>query len=287
MLVNWPYAREVGLCRFFARTAARQFVKRVLRRDLTVSLPTGLRLDLPRENQAASEVYVKSCRLDWGSDALLARHLGRGGWFIDVGANIGYYSLYMAPLVRRVIAVEPDRRNWPALERNAARATNVTVVRAAASARAGTGFLWTGGNSAIGHLAADGQPTDITTVDLLAAGDTVTGIKIDVEGHDFDVLRGAEATLRRDHPLVLTEFTASEGNRPAALFALIDRLGYRAYGYVDATGRHFMRLAPDTVRRAAMVFLVPPRLQPEFDRLCATAGGHVFSLASRAGRDWP
>ena len=273
MRLNWPYIREVGPCRFVARTAVRQFVKRILRRDLRVRLPTGLPLDLPRNNQAASEIYVKACHLDWGSDALLARHLDPAGCFVDVGANIGYYTLYMAPLVRRVFAVEPDRRNWPALERNAARAPNVIVVKAAASASAGKGFLWTGGNSAIGHLAADGQPTDITTIDILAGGERITGIKIDVEGHDFNVLKGAEATIRRDNPLVLTEFTTSDINDPAALFAFIGRLGYRAYGFVDATGRHFALLAPATVRQAAMVFLVPPRLQPAFERLSAADGG--------------
>lgn len=267
MYVNWPYIREVGPWRFVARTAVRQFAKRILRRGLRVCLPTGLPLDLPRDNQAASEIYVKGCWMDWGSDALLARYLDPAGCFVDVGANIGYYTLYMAPLVRRVIAVEPDRRNWAPLAHNAARAPNITIVRAAASAAPGKGFLWTGGGSAVSHLAADGQLTDITTVDILAADDRVTAIKIDVEGHDLDVVRGAERTLRRDQPVVLTEFSVSDINDATALFSFVDALGYRAYGFVDATGNRFSLLSPATVRTAAMVFLVPPRLQPDFDRL--------------------
>ncbi len=51
---------------------------------------------------------------DWGSEALLMRHLEPDSVFIDVGAQVSYYALYAAPLVRKVYAFEPDARSHAA-----------------------------------------------------------------------------------------------------------------------------------------------------------------------------
>jgi FkbM family methyltransferase len=289
MIPRWSYITHVGIGRFFWRTLIRQFAKRVLRCDLNMRLPTGPVLNLPRASQAASEIFVTGADVDWGSEGVFLRYLDRQGCVLDVGANIGYYTLLCAPLVRAVYAFEPDARNWPALERNAARAANVTIVREAVHRLPGEMALDVSGDPAVSRLvAADAgsatRRTPVTTIDLFVEGNEtgpVTAIKIDVEGEDLAVLQGAEATLAGHAPLVLTEFTRDPGaaNDFGALFDLLDRRGYAAHAFVPSnvsrglkTSYRLIRLDRETIAAFPfkMLFLVPPRLAAAF-----AAGGEA------------
>jgi hypothetical protein len=65
--------------------------------------------------------FVTNADVDWGSEQLLFRLLSGKGAFLDVGAHIGYYSLYMLPRVETVDAFEPDPRVRALLEKTSAR----------------------------------------------------------------------------------------------------------------------------------------------------------------------
>lgn len=284
MIPRWSYIRHVGVGRFFWRTLIRQVAKRLLGRGLRLRLPTGLVLDLPRHSRAASEIFVTGADVDWGSEALFIRNLDRDGCVLDVGANIGYYTMLCAPVVRAVYAFEPDPRNWPALERNAARAPNVTVVHQALHRVSGEMALDVSGDPAVSRLVAKDiagvtQRTPVTTIDRFVeqyVNGRVTGIKIDVEGEDLAVLEGAEATLAAHAPLVLTECTVnpSVANNFDALFDLTNRHGYSVHAFVPAerggrlrrTRYRLVRLERETIAGFAfkMLFLVPPRLEATF-----------------------
>src|SRR6185437_434806 len=131
--MNLDFIRQVGPLTWAFRYARRQFRKRVLRRDSHMRLPTGLKMLLPRDNPHATEVFVTGANVDDGSEALFSRFASTESDFLDIGANAGYYSMYLAPIVRRVYAFEPDPRNLPALSANAAIATNVVVCSKAVS----------------------------------------------------------------------------------------------------------------------------------------------------------
>jgi len=90
--------------------------------------------------------------MDWGAEELFARFASQNSDFIDVGAHIGYYSMYLHPLVRNVYAFEPDPRNLTDLAANAASASNIEVVESAASSHTGTGQLYVGGDSSLSAL---------------------------------------------------------------------------------------------------------------------------------------
>lgn len=280
-VINTQFIADVGWRRYVWRLARRQLAKRVLRTGNRLRLSTGLIMDLPAASPTASEVFITGGNIDWGSEALLMRHLDSSGCFFDVGANIGYYALLAAPLVARVLAFEPDPRNWPALEANAGRAGNVELVRKAVWREGGRMALDIGGNSGISFLRPDGGgdtmvETEVVTLDSFAAGlggRPVTGIKIDVEGFDLDVLHGARRLLHDDQPLVLTEFTLGDGrtNDADALFALASDAGYALYAFVRAPAGGTARFALRRISRQyfdsaalKMLFLVPERLQPCF-----------------------
>src|SRR5262245_9278759 len=129
-MLDIKFIQQVGYFRWAIRYALFQFQKRILCRDIHMRLPTGSMVILPLEH-SVSEIYVTGANIDWGAEALFATFADPRRDFLDIGANIGYYSNYFSPLVRRVYSFEPDPRNLPALRRNAGLCGNIEVVEKA------------------------------------------------------------------------------------------------------------------------------------------------------------
>lgn len=152
-------------------------------------------------------------------DASLPGLSRRGDTFIDVGANIGYYTTRYASHFARTLAIEASPITFDILKGNIAltRSPNVIPVCAGASDRSGVlplnmrtdGIMgWSSfGTSSPGQTFSIDVP--LMTLDEIVgehlAGYAVSVIKIDVEGHEAKVLRGARSTLARSKPVVLYE----------------------------------------------------------------------------------
>jgi FkbM family methyltransferase len=160
---------------------------------------------------------------------------------LDIGANIGWYSVLLSRLSAprsRIYAFEPDVESFVLLQRNlyVNGAANVTAVNCALGAEPGTGELRrykhsnNGRHSLLGT--ADGRDTLNVRIRTLAgfwqeqalAERPLGFMKIDVEGFEYFVLRGAGALLARCAQLIL-EYSP-EGLRcadlkPADLTALL------------------------------------------------------------------
>jgi FkbM family methyltransferase len=155
---------------------------------------------------------------------------GRGGVMVDVGAWYGPWSRRLARRADRVVALEPTKRH-AILRETLPR--NVEVIQAAASDHSGEGELWSVGPGDGAEGLSSLQKRDVhgnsVTVPLITidglklAG--VTFMKIDVEGHELAVLRGAAQTILRDRPRLLLEVEA----RMQAIDKLLDQLA--AWGY--------------------------------------------------------
>ena len=237
-------------------------------------LPTGLQFTIPRWSRGGSEVYVTNCNVDWGSEELLAQYLDTSGSFIDIGANIGYYSIYMAPCVKSVYAFEPNSRVLPALRANSLVAKNITVIAKAVAAFDGiTGFQQER-DSEVSHVieGGDGERgvclVPAVTIDSFVRDQKieVTGIKIDAEGADFAIITGMKETMITQQPLVLSEVGASR-----ELFSFLNSINYECFGFVmgSVSERASFAKIAELGFATKMLFLVPPRLQSEFAKLAA------------------
>ena len=119
--------------------------------------------------------------------------------FLDVGANVGLYSLFVSAYARRagrasrIIAVEPSTDIGARLRFNAvASSANIEHVDLAVSDHMGRAKLSTGGtNRGEGQLSDHGQAVEVVTLSALCERLNVTRIdamKLDIEGHDTQAL---------------------------------------------------------------------------------------------------
>jgi len=141
--------------------------------------------------------------------ALVARVARPGMIAVDVGANVGLHALALARLVGqggRVHALEPEPRNRRLLERGIARARarNVLVHPVAASDKEGTLALYVSEANRGDHRTAPApearralEVRAVTLDALLADEPRIDFVKIDVQGAETLVLKGARATLAR------------------------------------------------------------------------------------------
>jgi FkbM family methyltransferase len=277
--MNVTFIRETGATKWILRKFIREFSTRILKRDNFLRLPTGITIRLPKENLFSSDVFVTKCDLDWGAEELLAKYLEHDGIFLDIGAHIGYYSLYMLPLVKAIYAFEPDPRARTWLTNNLSPYPNAFIVPLAVGARSGGANFVLSRDPDTSHLSSDRishenvVEVDLVTVDEFVTRNSlrVTAMKIDVEGFDIDVVAGARQTLRAQAPLVLTEAKPED-----RLFELIAGLDYRVFAFTrDFNTRRiaFEELHPNSAAHTKMLFLVPGRLASEFaQRVVAVKG---------------
>lgn len=170
--------------------------------------------------------------------------LREGDLFVDVGANFGFWALPAARRGCRVIAVEPVPQTRALLVANAERndlQESVSIVAAALSDAPGrVSIAVPGGESGQASIHPDkGEDSasfevDAVTLDELIGDQRVRFLKIDVEGHEPAVLRGATGVLRSGQiDYVLLELASGVMSRSgASAAALIDVLAGSGYVFV-------------------------------------------------------
>jgi FkbM family methyltransferase len=171
--------------------------------------------------------------------ALIRRHLRPGMTFIDVGANKGDFTLLAARLSGlsgMVIAIEPEPENHSILQRSIElnHYTNIRVLQVALSDRDGTANLQIGSSSGAHTLSPEfnglrtvAVPT--MTLDGVVAEQqlrSVDMIKIDVQGLELAVLRGATETLRANPRIILLLDLPKQSEKRRAIGDYLAQFGF-------------------------------------------------------------
>jgi FkbM family methyltransferase len=173
----------------------------------------GLRIHAERR----SLVWI-SGRVEDDVQETIQRLLPVGGCFVDVGASVGFFSLLAARIVGAngsVVAFEPQPEAARSARRNIALNgfDNATVVDAAVSSRDGVVTL-EDVDKATAHVARADRPSrtgrevSSMTLDQFLLGRPEFEpdlVKIDVEGHELEVLEGMRESLLTRSPVVLIE----------------------------------------------------------------------------------
>ena len=221
--------------------------------------PTGHRVDI---DALANERGLRAADIDW--ERLLTvnyrRYLSPGGVVIDAGAHNGMHARRFRRYVRpaQLILVEPIPALAEGLRREFGRHRDVTVREVALSTDPGSATFVVNesspGESGLRNRHANdvSHPTHEIDVWLERLDDWVIDapvdfIKIDVEGGELDVLRGASELIDRDRPLISIEF----GPKTAAVYGhttadLLAFLNDHELAIVDLLGNELPAADPDS-----------------------------------------
>jgi FkbM family methyltransferase len=207
--------------------------------ELIVRVKKGGSLAVPAALDAMT-TYVVLEQEEWFEKELdfLLRWLKPGMTAIDIGANVGVYSLAMARAVGphgHVFAYEPGSAPRSMLERSRGinRTDNVQIIAAAVSDSARQGHLTLGWSSELNSLdgTGPGEPVQITCLDQedrIRGWDKIDFVKIDAEGEEERVLSGARSFFARHSPLVQFEIQDKNGLNEPLRSAFLQH-GYKVY----------------------------------------------------------
>lgn len=184
---------------------------------------------------------------------LIVKYARPGATVLDIGSYIGTHCLVLARAVGeggKVFAFDPSAEAMAQLQRNLYlnNVHNVTAIQKALGAENSQGFIGelspnnaganvactmqdiAKGNLLCGEIANRAKAFEMVRLDDLGI-EHVTLAKIDVEGHELEVLRGARETFTRDKPVLIVEVWTAE-HRPGAaenkaqVLALLAEYGY-------------------------------------------------------------
>lgn len=177
--------------------------------------------------------------LEAGPIASLSQYVTPHSWVIDVGANIGVFTLPLSRFVKGgcVVAVEPEASNFAALQRRVKAAgveARVHLHHGVAAETNGTLHLAINPGHPGDHKLADsGVAVRASTLDSIVESHghpPVSFIKIDVQGAELRVLTGASELIRRCQPALLVEVDdAALRRQGASALLLLQWLGERGY----------------------------------------------------------
>jgi len=166
---------------------------------------------------------------------ILSRYVSSGDWVIDIGANVGQYTLLLSQLVGssgRVLAFEPMTATAATLASISARYAawqNVSVLNLAASDHVGAlcfdlpideaGLR----NYERAQVSKNGTTSVLgISIDALRLPNRVSLAKIDAEGHETEIMHGMRQTIERDLPVLIVE----DNGQPVPEF--LAHLGYKS-----------------------------------------------------------
>ncbi|MFQ5853478.1 MAG: FkbM family methyltransferase [Candidatus Binatia bacterium] len=215
-------------------------------------LPEGILQDLKKHYYLH---VLKSLPIDHEPDMKLLEHLIKpGDSVIDIGANIGIYTIRMSPLVGRdgcVHSIEPVPLTFDILCSNVRKLglTNVELIQCAisdtnSSVMVEVPLYKSGGENF--YRARVIQHTDnsfqrLVMVDSRTIDSTfdklrrkISFIKCDVEGHELQCLKGAARVVRDNMPAWLIEISGDPDaprDKAHEAFKLLTEAGYHAYWF--------------------------------------------------------
>lgn len=173
----------------------------------------------------------------------LAEVVNPGETVVDVGANIGNHTLFLARHSKcNVIAYEPVRDTAATLRRNVARNEVehlVEVRERALGSRRGTMVIGSYDAANVGGTTLeykDDGDIQVSRLDDEQFPNGISLIKIDAEGMDADVIKGAVRTIGEFRPVVAAEAMDEAGRQELA--HLMESLGYTQAGIFNATATY-------------------------------------------------
>jgi FkbM family methyltransferase len=219
------------------------FSVRLSQEDIAYVSVGGIDVALDRADGSVSGPIIEDGYWEPHVESALRRFLGPGSVFVDIGANVGWHTALASSIVGAdglVYAIEPNPDN-ARLIAHTIQHNRLSMVRLVPVALGeSTGFSAfrsaIGSNGGfVGQDKTDFIEPGVTIVPTMRFDDLdiprVDVIKIDVEGAEPIVFRGAGATIERDHPVIIFEFSCEMTERVGGVAGRDHLKMFESYGY--------------------------------------------------------
>jgi FkbM family methyltransferase len=205
----------------------------------------------PTKNAGVDEIIAQDGFWEKDLSLQFTKHIKEGDIFFDIGANIGYHSLFVSALLKntgKVYAFEPLSYLCEQLHKSVEvnGFSNVEICNFGLAEKDDTQILHvreenTGGSSLFSFPEMDKFKVKETEKVILKKLDNffdhtvkVDLIKIDVEGYEFEALKGAENILKQNLPIIFMEFSPvfyiqDYPDKSEKLMTFLKQLGYSFY----------------------------------------------------------
>lgn len=229
--------------------------------EIETTIEGDIRVHASLSDHIEAQLYWQGYQeADQGVLKMIKKHLPPDGTFIDIGANIGSFTLVAAKIARRgeVHAFEPSVHHFSRLSRNVElnNFRNVHLNRKGLSDKTETATLFLPSmkgemnNSGAASLYSSDAAEDMQLkeeIELISLDDYVANqkidridlIKIDIEGAEYGALKGSRKTLERLRPIVLMELDLDNlkraGCEPGQILEFWKELGYDV-GRIENSG---------------------------------------------------
>ena len=144
---------------------------------------------------------------------LILRNINKNSVAVDVGANIGYYTLLLAKICKKVYAFEPDKMCFEILLKNIKENNldNVVAINKAVSDEAGEVDFVVDEENLGNHKIVTSNMKQVTRINTIKLDDEIMEkidlIKIDTQGWEPKVILGAKRIIKKYKPIIFMEYS--------------------------------------------------------------------------------
>jgi len=230
-----------GLDRYYIIRKGAKFLKSKLKSDFIEIDGHKMFLDsFDSLRLSINGVYEKE------STEIVKRIIEKGDIVVDVGANIGYYTLLFAKLVGpngKVYAFEPEPKNFNILKKNIKinGYNNVKLVQKAVSSITGKTKLYIASDNMGSHSMIKNDQKEIISIDSIRLDDyfheykeKIKFIKLDIEGNEMEAIKGMISILKKNSEIkIMTEFNPfmlqKSGIEPKKYLEFLKEFDFKIY----------------------------------------------------------
>ncbi len=143
---------------------------------------------------------------------LMLRNVDKNSVVVDVGANIGYYTLLLAKICKKVYAIEPDKECFEILFKNVEENNlkNVVLINKAVSDKEGEEYFMVDNENFGNHKIVTSNQKQVTRIKTIKLDQEIQEkidlMKIDVQGHEPQVIAGAKNIIKKYSPILFLEY---------------------------------------------------------------------------------
>lgn len=179
------------------------------------------------------------------------------GVALDIGANIGNHSLYFSRFFKHVYSFEPYKRAFELLRLNSELVSNMTCFNFGVSSENCVTKLFIPASNIGGAKVSNEKidSTEFSEVELKCLDDCFQSdipihlLKIDVEGHEYDAIKGAKNLISKHMPLIMFEQLKHEINDGTSIcIEWLKGVGYSKFACIEDRQLPLRKFTPKMVR---------------------------------------